>query len=272
MFYGCTSLTDVTLPEGTVYIPTGMFSYCQSLSEIKLPESVAFIYGFAFYRSGLVQVNLPAALKYIYEKAFAQSTRLESIVPSYSESGYHYIAEDAFEGCITKFPDSSVDNTDPTNPPDTPEMPPPWAPEDTTTAPEYSGDDVTTDEEEPSTEATEPKAPESVFTQDGYYMGTSQGFAENENEHISSANDMVAKRKEELLSLAWNVRIAGDSNKDFAVNIKDATNIQKFVAQLIDESSPDFDYKNSDVDRDGQVTVRDATRIQKLVAGLINSL
>ncbi len=280
MFYGCISLTDVTLPAGATYIPTGMFGYCQSLSEIKLPESVTFVYDFSFYGSGLVQVKLPTSLKCIYEKAFAQSTRLESIIPSCNESGYYYIAEDAFEGCIAKFPDSSVDNTDPTEPTDSPNVPsitepvPPWNP-DTTTAPEYSGSDATTDEEDPTTgvvDPTEPKPPESTITQDGYYMGSSQGFLESENEHISSAEDMVAKRKEELLGLAWNVRIAGDSNKDFEVNIKDATNVQKYVALLIDEDSPNFDYKNSDVDTDGQVTVRDATQIQKFIAGLTSSL
>lgn len=274
MFYGCTALSDAVLPESATCIPVGMFGYCQSLNEITLPDSVQIIDSYAFYGSGLVWVKLPVSLDCINEKAFAQSTRLEIIVPSYSESGYNYIAEDAFEGCIAKNPSDYEDFIVPTDPGEVPnvsEPVPPWNPP---TKPVEPGVDATIDEEEPTvvTDPTEPLPPESTFTQDGYYMGSSEGFVDSENEHISSAGDMVAKRKQELLSLAWNVRMLGDSNIDFTVNIKDATNVQKYVAQLIDEDDPNFDYKNSDADTDGQVTVRDATRIQKLVAGLVSTL
>ncbi|MBR3971497.1 MAG: dockerin type I repeat-containing protein [Ruminococcus sp.] len=59
----------------------------------------------------------------------------------------------------------------------------------------------------------------------------------------------------------------GDVNKDAQVNVKDATLIQKQVADMVE-----FDSAQAicgDVDADSKITVKDATAIQKLVAGII---
>lgn len=59
----------------------------------------------------------------------------------------------------------------------------------------------------------------------------------------------------------------GDVNKDSQVNVKDATMIQKFVADMVEFDSAQI--KCGDVDADNRVTVKDATAIQKYTAGII---
>ena len=59
----------------------------------------------------------------------------------------------------------------------------------------------------------------------------------------------------------------GRVNRDSDINIKDATEIQKYLADLC-ELTKKQEYC-ADVDNDGKVTVKDATMIQKYVAGLI---
>lgn len=65
------------------------------------------------------------------------------------------------------------------------------------------------------------------------------------------------------------IDILGDVNSDYTVNVKDATEIQKFCADLvtIDESVKYL----SDTDFNGNINVKDATRIQKYVASIIDS-
>lgn len=64
-----------------------------------------------------------------------------------------------------------------------------------------------------------------------------------------------------------NLRQVGDSNGDGKVNIKDATAIQKHLAEIIvmDNVSANI----SDTDNDYKLTIRDATAIQKKIAGLM---
>ncbi len=64
-----------------------------------------------------------------------------------------------------------------------------------------------------------------------------------------------------------NLRQVGDSNGDGKVNIKDATAIQKHLAEIIvmDNVSANI----SDTDSDYKLTIRDATTIQKKIAGLM---
>lgn len=58
--------------------------------------------------------------------------------------------------------------------------------------------------------------------------------------------------------------ILGDANSDGKVNIKDATYIQKYLADLIDT----IDEETADCNKDGKVNVKDATAIQKFLADL----
>ena len=58
--------------------------------------------------------------------------------------------------------------------------------------------------------------------------------------------------------------ILGDVNRDGKVNIKDATQIQKFVAKIIDFT--DAEKLRAEVNADTKVNIKDATAIQKFVA------
>ena len=62
----------------------------------------------------------------------------------------------------------------------------------------------------------------------------------------------------------------GDANVDGVVNIKDATHIQRYVAEIIVFSTRE--YKQADVNLDGAVNIKDATIVQKYIADLIDSL
>ncbi len=71
----------------------------------------------------------------------------------------------------------------------------------------------------------------------------------------------------ELTSTSVNLRQVGDSNADGKVNIKDATAIQKHLAEL--EVMDVISANVSDTDSDYALTIKDATTIQKKIAGLI---
>lgn len=61
-------------------------------------------------------------------------------------------------------------------------------------------------------------------------------------------------------------RHRGDANLDNAFNIKDATYIQKYLAQF--EGYVNTGYLN--YDETSGITIKDATAIQKALAGIIN--
>ncbi|MBQ8000761.1 MAG: dockerin type I repeat-containing protein [Ruminococcus sp.] len=63
-----------------------------------------------------------------------------------------------------------------------------------------------------------------------------------------------------------NSGILGDVNEDGEVNIKDATAIQKYIAQL--EALSDTALTLADTDSDTDVNIKDATAIQKHIAGI----
>lgn len=245
MFYGCTRLNEVILPEKATIIPKGMFSYCKALCGVMLPDSLRIIDDYAFYHSGLIGIGLPYEVFLIGNMAFAYCEVLQDVYV-FGNRKIEFVESDAFLGAGAWIEGDDYNSNPPTDDPNLP----------------------------PTVETTNPPDVPSTSDpyQDGYYLGTTKDMAGFEGNEILRTNSMVSEDKKELISLAWNVRLMGDSNKDFAVNIKDATNIQLYAAGLIDDSSDNFDYKNSDVDTDGQITVRDATEIQKYIAGLVDSL
>lgn len=250
MFYGCVSLTEVNLPKNADKVETGMFGYCTSLREITIPSSVRIINGYAFYSSGLVSVDLPPLLMSINKKAFAQSKQLMTVNhQSYIESVVS-ISSDAFEGCPVIFPE----DTDPTESGSQDSVPAASIPQITTseacpdTVPPCETSSIApdpteilpmpgTDGPDDSTQDEVTSSEDSFTVMEGYYMGDEAGFYDSEEKVISSAHQSVEKSRQELLSLAWNVRILGDSDKDGAVNIKDATMIQRFSAGLVNKEN-----------------------------------
>ena len=104
MFFGCSSLTEVSLPSTITEIGEGAFSSCRALTEIVLPESVSAIRNeafsscaqlhsitfpetmisigrMAFFNCGnLTEALLPLGMTTLSESLFSQCGKLESVV------------------------------------------------------------------------------------------------------------------------------------------------------------------------------------------------
>ena len=110
-FYGCSALSQVTLPKGITTISAATFMGCSSLSSIALPESLAVIEGGAFFGCGLESIVFPQSLQiiadavdkagvpnYDYHGAFENNYKLTKItIPDKVTS----IGSRAFEQCTS---------------------------------------------------------------------------------------------------------------------------------------------------------------------------
>ena len=96
-FAGCSSLTEVTIPEGVTSIGEYAFAYCSSLTEVTIPEGVTSIRGAAFaYCSSLTEVTIPKSVTSIGVGAFgACSSLTEVTIPKSVTSIEHF----AFSEC-----------------------------------------------------------------------------------------------------------------------------------------------------------------------------
>ena len=96
-FSGCSSLTQITIPEGVTSIGNVAFSGCSSLTEVAIPESVTSIGGGAFYDcSSLTQITIPEGVTSIGDYAFSGCSSLTQIaIPE----GVTSIGDFAFNGC-----------------------------------------------------------------------------------------------------------------------------------------------------------------------------
>ena len=96
-FYGCSSLTTITLPAGLATIGGHAFSGCSSLTTVTLPAGLTTIGDFAFYGcSSLTTIILPAGLATIGGGAFAGCSSLTTIT---LPAGLTTIGDCAFAGC-----------------------------------------------------------------------------------------------------------------------------------------------------------------------------
>ncbi len=79
-FEGCSTLTDINLPDGLTGIGTSAFANCRSLTQATIPDTVKDIKSFAFFTcESLEYVELPRRLKTIGEKAFKNCTAMTEI-------------------------------------------------------------------------------------------------------------------------------------------------------------------------------------------------
>ena len=79
-FAGCSSLTEVTIPEGVTSIGWGAFAYCSSLTEVTIPKSVTSIGGSAFEGcSSLTEVTIPKSVTSIESYAFRDCEALATV-------------------------------------------------------------------------------------------------------------------------------------------------------------------------------------------------
>lgn len=80
-FYGCSSLTAITIPESVKSIGRFTFSRCSSLTSITISEGVQILGDYAFsYCSALTSVTIPSSITGIGASVFSSSTGGELIV------------------------------------------------------------------------------------------------------------------------------------------------------------------------------------------------
>ena len=96
-FYGCSSLTEVTIPESVTVIGDYAFRDCSSLTEVTIPEGVTTIREWAFYEcSSLTEAMIPEGVTTIGERAFEGCSSLtEATIPSSVTT----ISSRVFYGC-----------------------------------------------------------------------------------------------------------------------------------------------------------------------------
>ena len=79
-FFGCTSLTSITIPDSVTSIGGGAFSGCTSLTSITIPDSVTSIDNSAFSRcSSLTSITIPKSVTSIGVNTFYGCTALTEI-------------------------------------------------------------------------------------------------------------------------------------------------------------------------------------------------
>ena len=107
-FFGCTSLSNTSIPNNVTAIGNSAFGTCISLSNISIPNNVTVIGDSAFQScTSLSSISIPNSVISIGDNAFCNCTSLSSIsIPNSVTS----IGEGAFNGC-TKLNDINVSIT-----------------------------------------------------------------------------------------------------------------------------------------------------------------
>ena len=97
MFYGCKSLTSITIPNSVTSIEESAFSGCSGLTSITIPNNITSIGGYAFNGcKSLTGIEIPNSVTSIGSSAFSGCSVLTSIV---IPDGVKSIGNRAFRDC-----------------------------------------------------------------------------------------------------------------------------------------------------------------------------
>ena len=102
IFYNCTALQSMIVPEGITMLTGSTFGNCTSLKTVTLPETLEVIGSGCFYNCvALEQITIPEAVNTINENAFFNCATLTSITLSENVKtigdyalGYYYGSDD----------------------------------------------------------------------------------------------------------------------------------------------------------------------------------
>ena len=298
-FCGCESLTSITIPQGVKRIGDSAFERCRSLASITIPEGITSI-GNSMFKNcwGLTSITIPKEVKSIGQYAFYECYYLTDVYYIGTQEDWETIKIDVynddlldasihFENIVTEPSKKDYITDEKTN-----------ISVAGNTAGELVISEITSNEDIAAIDSIlfdekvnrvfditlqrdgeeiqpdervwvripvdNPKAKvyrmeengtltdmEAVFN-DGYLVFTT--------EHFSLY--VVVEPKEDT----GVIFVVGDTNNDSKVNIKDATKIQKVIANLL--VFGEIESIAADVDSNGDVNVKDATAIQKWVAGI----
>lgn len=218
-FYGCTELTSVTLSNSMEKIEYYLFAE-SGISEITIPDSVTCIDTYAFLNcSKLSKVTLSKNLKSIYSGAFSNCTSLKSIT---LPDGIEYIGWGAFNNCglkSVKIPLSVITMFDDA----------------------FGFIDYATKLDD--------------FT---YY-----GYSGTVADKVAKTNGFKFVSMGEFL--------LGDNDLNNQIDIKDVTTLQRILTDVftLDNLRRNTLKRNlADVNGDGYINIKDATEIQKYIAGI----
>ena len=79
-FYGCSSLTSITIPDSVTIIGDFAFNGCSSLTSIAISDSMTIIGEWAFsYCTSLTSITIPDSVTSIGEYAFSGCYNLKSV-------------------------------------------------------------------------------------------------------------------------------------------------------------------------------------------------
>lgn len=96
-FYGCTSLTSATIPNGVINIGYEAFAGCGNLTDVIIPDSVTSIENGAFMGcASLINMAIPNSVTSIGSNAFYGCSGLTSVAIPESITSIEYCA---FSGC-----------------------------------------------------------------------------------------------------------------------------------------------------------------------------
>lgn len=80
-FYGCTSLSSVSIPSSVTCIGDEAFTNCRSLTSVTIPSSVTFIGNYAFgWCSSLATIIIPSSVICIGNYAFSYCYNLKDVI------------------------------------------------------------------------------------------------------------------------------------------------------------------------------------------------
>ena len=79
-FYGCSSLTQITIPSNVTSIGSYAFSGCSSLTQITIPSSTTEIGNWAFKEcSSLEEIKIPTTVRSVGDNCFDDCQKLEQV-------------------------------------------------------------------------------------------------------------------------------------------------------------------------------------------------